>query len=193
MLPQTCWSHQYRRRQAQHLRREHSDAKPAKVGGFSSHPYLLTQLGFVNFSNIDQYLIFQVHSAHSALRNLLCFVIHVLNPRELRIVPGNLCNRCGHSIFFVTSKVFAWGSKSLAVALLSFRSIKIARGSTSSAKGYKSTSPGAKSVSVGRLTRKQVLSILISILFLELFTPHNPQFSIYGKKIGIRGCIRWFS
>ena len=68
--------------------------------GFSSHPYLSRQARFFNFSNIDPYLIFQVHSAHSVVGNLLCFVIHVLSPRELRIVPGNLCNRCAHSIFY---------------------------------------------------------------------------------------------
>jgi hypothetical protein len=109
-------------------------------------------------------------------------VIHVLNPRELRIVPGNLCNRCGHSIFFVTSKVFAWGSKSLAVALLSFRSLKIARGSTSSAKGYKSTSPGAKSVSVGRLTRKD--KGLHKVVFMSGVLPEGTDVGYYvGGKV----------
>lgn len=37
-------------------------------------------------------LIFQVHSLPFALGNLLCYVIHVLSPRDLKTVPGKLCH-----------------------------------------------------------------------------------------------------
>lgn len=126
--------------------------RTCKSGRFllSSLPSLVSLISQI----LIKYLIFQVRSAHYAVGNLLCFVIHVWSPRELRIVPGNLCNKCGHSIFLSHQKYLLGVPNHCLFALLLFRCLKIARGLTSSAKGYKSASPGAKSASVGRLTRK---------------------------------------